>query len=138
MASRFEVPERQGRGKVSGGTLLNLSRRGLAVKIPSKCAFARGESHLLGLRAGSGTVEVEGEVRWTQSVWERLEDPTPEPGSRYVQLAGFSLPEDLAPESKAILGILRGLVRDVGVPVQVESVESIKRCSEEPQSETTH
>lgn len=123
---RLEVPERESSRFMRSGLLLNLSESGFAVEMPQRCRFARGEAHRLSLKVGAGTVDVDGKVRWTRSVWE-TGDNTDE--SRYAQVAGFEIMDSVTDDALSILNIMRGMVNDSKVAVEVSDAILLDRWS---------
>lgn len=124
LESRLSVPERGLSPYSKSGVLLNLSEKGFAVEIPERCRFARGESHRLRLSVRSGSVEVDGTVCWTKSTWDKAQ---PSSRTRYSQIAGFEILDSVPDDTLSILGIVRGMVRDSRVAVEVSETNLLGR-----------
>ena len=125
--SRLEAPEHQPSPFSTTGVLLNLSESGFAVEVPQKCRVARGEAHRLNLKVGSGRVEVDGEVRWTRSIWKDLETSSQ---TSYRQIAGFEILESVSEDTLSILGIMRGMVESSMVAVEVGESQILDRIKD--------
>ena len=108
------------------GALVNLSNSGFAIQVPEKCRFARGESHRLVLQVGHGSIDVEGTVCWTQSLWDRDDSAD---DTEFRQVAGFEFANTLPVETELVLNIVRDMVKNEGVPVDVKEIEVTRRCS---------
>ena len=108
---RLALPEYVVSGARGSGRILDVSSSGVGVEVKTKCFFARGELHRLVLSSISESVEVEGQVRWTQSDWRT--SPR-ENGSEYFQTAGFAFSKLLTTRPTGIWSsLLEGLARPV-------------------------
>lgn len=105
------------------GTLLDLSSSGLAMEAPSVCRYARGELHRITLQVAAGSVELDGWVRWTRSSWSHNGQKG---GNTYVQTAGLEFSDRMSQDSHDILRILRGMIENQNVAVEVRNVEMIE------------
>lgn len=124
---RFQARRPRRQRLTATGALLDLSRSGLSVEARDRCRFARGESHLLSLKVGSGSIDVEGKVQWTQSMWR---GNSLHRTGEYVQKAGFQILPVSSENAQSILKIVRTMVRDLHVPVEISQSRVIKRSEQ--------
>lgn len=120
--------------KSPAGVLLDLSSTGMAIEAPAICRYARGELHRFILRAGAGTVEVDGKVCWTRSDWR---DASRNGTSAYLQKAGLEFSDKMSNEVIEILRILQGMVENQNIPVEVRSSQVVKPCIDDAEVDVT-
>lgn len=117
-ANRHRVQLERLKDRIGSPVVLNVSRRGVAVQVPAKCRFARGERHRFRLAVGPGSVDLEGRVTWTRSTWDNLGDSN---DPIYLQTAGFDLIESLTPDNSDHWQALRTMVQDLPVGIKITS-----------------
>ena len=112
------MPVGQLAGEIPGATLLNLSRRGMAIVVPESSILSRGGVYRVTLLDPVHSVEVEGQICWVRTDAEqRCESGE---GAQSIQIAGLSFRRILTPEPE---GTWRQLLADSG-PVDERKLES--------------
>ena len=100
--------------------LVNLSQKGLAIRVWGRAPFARAEKYVISIRSGALRAEVEGQVRWTHSSWHR--DP-----QVYCQTAGFEVCDGLTAEQILRWVRLQDLAARGSVQLEVGLVTQYRR-----------
>lgn len=92
------MPVGQVAGEIQGATLLNLSRKGMAIVVPVSSILSRGGVYRVTLLDPSHSVELEGQVRWVRSGAEQQAEPGD--GAQPIQIAGLSFSKILTLEPR--------------------------------------
>lgn len=119
------MPVGQLAGEIQGATLLNLSRRGMAIVVPESSILARGGVYRVTLLDPVHTVEVEGQICWVRTAAEQRSESGE--GAQPIQIAGLSFKRILTREPQ---GTWRQLLADPDV-VEEMKVESGSEDSED-------
>ena len=103
------MPVGQLAGEIQGASLLNLSRKGMAIVVPATSILSRGGIYRMTLWDVHHAVDVEGQIRWVRADAEqRSESGDAQP----IQIAGLSIRRILTKEPQ---GTWRQLIADPGV-----------------------
>jgi hypothetical protein len=103
------MPVGQLAGEIQGATLLNLSRKGLAIVVPASSILSRGGVYRLTLWDLNHAVDVEGQIRWVRADAEQRSETG---DALPIQIAGLSIRKILTPEPQ---GTWRQLIADPGI-----------------------
>lgn len=95
---RFSLPDGQLTGEIQGATLLNLSRRGMAIVVPVSSTLSPGAVYRMTLLDPSDVVEVESQVRWVRTEADQQGEPGEEAPA--VQIAGLGFKKILTREPR--------------------------------------
>ena len=105
------MPVGQVAGEIPGATLLNLSRKGMAIVVPESSFLSRGGVYRVMLLDPVHSVEVEGQVCWVRTDAEQRSESGE--GAQAIQIAGLSFRRILTREPQ---GTWRQLLADPVVP----------------------
>ena len=115
--TRLALPKGSVSGFRGSGKILDISPTGVKVLVNTRCVFARGELHRLVLSDLLETVEVEGQVRWTQSNWRNSRKSQE---SEYFQTAGLAFSRLISDQPA---GIWSGLLGEMAKPTTEHPAE---------------
>ena len=120
--ARLALPKGSVSGFRGSGRILDVSSAGVKVEVDTRCVVARGEHHRLVLSDLLESVEIEGQVRWTQSNWRNSNAAK---GSEYFQTAGLAFSKLISNKPAGIWsGLLKEMAQTAATPVPSAPVET--------------